>query len=48
MPTLNWLTREEDLKISVQAPNRLLEAVPGEAVRSFGGSGNKLSVFIYL
>jgi hypothetical protein len=28
MPTLTWLTREEDLKISGQAPYRLLETVP--------------------
>jgi adenine-specific DNA-methyltransferase len=28
MPTLNWLTREEDLKISAAVPYRLLEEVP--------------------
>ena len=28
MPTMIWLTREEDLKISGQAPYRLLETVP--------------------
>lgn len=28
MPTLTWLTREQDLKISGQAPYRLLETVP--------------------
>jgi len=27
MPTLTWLTREQDLKISEQAPYRLLETV---------------------
>jgi hypothetical protein len=27
MPTLTWLTREQDLKISGQAPYRLLETV---------------------
>lgn len=36
MPTLTWLTREQDLKISGQALYRLLEAAPelsnGEAV----------------
>ena len=28
MPTLTWLTRETDLKLSPNAPYRLLEAVP--------------------
>ncbi len=28
MPTLTWLTREADLKISRNAPYRLLEHVP--------------------
>jgi len=28
MPTLTWLTREQDLNISGQAPYRLLETVP--------------------
>lgn len=28
MPTLTWLTRETDLKLSQNAPYRLLEAVP--------------------
>ena len=36
MPTLNWLTRENDLKTSRIAPYRLLEAVP---VLSYGEAG---------
>lgn len=28
MPTLTWLTRETDLRLSQNAPYRLLEAVP--------------------
>jgi adenine-specific DNA-methyltransferase len=28
MPTLHWLTREEDLKAAGRAPYRLLEPVP--------------------
>lgn len=36
MPTLNWLTRDEDIRASSKAPYRLLEAVPEHSAGSDG------------
>jgi len=38
MPTLNWLTRENDLKTSRNVPYRLLEAAPA---LSYGDDGTE-------
>ncbi len=36
MPTLNWLSRDEDIRASSKAPYRLLEAVPEHSAGSDG------------
>ncbi len=41
MPTLNWLTRKDDIKVSGQMPYRILEPV-AEGVYGEPGSGNLL------
>ena len=41
MPTLNWLTRKDDIKVSGQVPYRILEPVAG-GVYGDPGSGNLL------
>ena len=40
MPTLTWLTRKEDIKVSGQVPYRILETV--ERVYGDSNSGNLL------
>lgn len=38
MPTLHWLTRDEDIRAASRAPYRLLEEVPD---LSAGGTGRR-------
>ena len=40
MPTLNWLTRDDDLKVAKTVPYRLVEEVPSTSRKESSSSGS--------